>query len=124
MKLKTVIAEDAKNILSAKQDKNGKSMLVITGKVTTQKDAPIIIGIFYSDQSSYAKLHDKMVLLLAQSASAECFVPYYSTTEYDEEWEEEIYYSRMGEKQEGYGLIKSGKTIWYQQILSDETEAA
>ncbi len=91
------------NNISAKQNKNGSSQLVINGTVTQAEgaeSADVAVGIFYNNKAQYAKVYDGMTLLTAQKADTSWFVVH----------------SQMGKEVDGYGVYKSGKEIKYGKI--------
>lgn len=110
-KLNQIIIREGDNVLEAKQDKNGNSMLVVNGTVEPEaaeigESAPgvLFVGIHYNNnESRYAQLHNGMVLLTAPKAEASWFHPLYT--------EENM--PGMGVQQDGYHIYKSGKTVKY-----------
>lgn len=109
LKLTNITVQSSGNLLQAKQNKSGVSLLTVGGTVTAEPGdeeelEPIRIGIFYNNtMSGYAQLHEGMTLLTATKAEASWFEPYYTSG----------VLSGMGDKQDGWGLYKSGRTVKY-----------
>lgn len=108
-KLADITIQSGENLFQAKQDKNGTSLMNITGTVTAAPEEgeplePVRIGILYNNSTTrYAQLHEGMTLLTAAKAAASWFAPYYTADGN----------SGMGGKKAHLGLYKSGRTVKY-----------
>ncbi len=119
VKLANVVIAGNYNLIRAKQDKNGKSQLEITGTITCAENymydpdrSAICVGIRYNNSSEkYAKLYDGMTLLTAPKATSSWFGIEYSWTPGENETGEP--FEGMGEWTDGYDVYKSGKEIKY-----------
>lgn len=88
LKLANVVLHDNNNELSAKQDKNGKSLLQINGTINTSEEfgeetpteEAIRVLIRYNNDRACAQLYNEMLLLTAPKADASWFVPFYTYT--------------------------------------------
>lgn len=122
--LNHVVLQERNNYLQGKQDKNGKSLIEIKGTVTTENDwdaakpkqDAITIGLKYNNGSTYAQLHEGMVLLTAPKVSTHWFTPAYSGEEEGEE--------AMGAYNNSFGVLKSGKEIIYGCNTQDKAEVS
>lgn len=122
--LNHVVLQERNNYLQGKQDKNGKSLIEIKGTVTTEnnwlaanpKQDAIAIGLKYNNGSTYAQLHEGMVLLTAPKVSTHWFTPAYSGEEEGEE--------AMGAYNNSFGVLKSGKEIIYGCNTQDKAEVS
>ena len=122
--LNHVVLQERNNYLQGKQDKNGKSLIEIKGTVTTEnnwlaanpKQNAIAIGLKYNNGSTYAQLHEGMVLLTAPKVSTHWFTPAYSGEEEGEE--------AMGAYNNSFGVLKSGKEIIYGCNTQDKAEVS
>lgn len=122
--LNHVVLQEKNNYLQGKQDKNGKSLIEIKGTVTTENDwdaakpkqDAITIGLKYNNGSTYAQLHEGMVLLTAPKVSTHWFTPAYSGEEEGEE--------AMGAYNNSFGVLKSGKEIIYGCNTQDKAEVS
>lgn len=121
--LNYVVLQERNNYLQGKQDKNGKSLIEIKGTVTTEywddatdKQDAITIGLKYNNGSTYAQLHEGMVLLTAPKVSTHWFTPAYSGEEEGEE--------AMGAYNQYFGVLKSGKEIIYGCNEQDKAEVS
>lgn len=123
--LNHVVLQERNNYLQGKQDKNGKSLIEIKGTVTTENDwdaaakpkqDAITIGLKYNNGSTYAQLHEGMVLLTAPKVSTHWFTPAYSGEEEGEE--------AMGAYNNSFGVLKSGKKIIYGCNTQDKAEVS
>ena len=122
--LNHVVLQERNNYLQGKQDKNGKSLIEIKGTVTTEnewdaakpKQDAITIGLKYNNGSTYAQLHEGMVLLTAPKVSTHWFTPAYSGEEEGEE--------AMGAYNNSFGVLKSGKEIIYGCNTQDKAEVS
>lgn len=122
--LNHVVLQERNNYLQGKQDKNGKSLIEIKGTVTTEnnwlaanpKQDAIAIGLKYNNGSTYAQLHEGMVLLTAPKVSTHWFTPAYSGEEEGEE--------AMGAYNQYFGVLKSGKEIIYGCNTQDKAEVS
>lgn len=122
--LNYVVLQERNNYLQGKQDKNGKSLIEIKGTVTTENDwdaakpkqDAITIGLKYNNGSTYAQLHEGMVLLTAPKVSTHWFTPAYSGEEEGEE--------AMGAYNNSFGVLKSGKEIIYGCNTQDKAEVS
>lgn len=122
--LNYVVLQERNNYLQGKQDKNGKSLIEIKGTVTTENDwdaanpkqDAITIGLKYNNGSTYAQLHEGMVLLTAPKVSTHWFTPVYSGEEEGEE--------AMGAYNQHFGVLKSGKEIIYGCNEQDNAEVS
>lgn len=120
--LNYVVLQERNNYLQGKQDKNGKSLIEIKGTVTTEywdatdKQDAITIGLKYNNGSTYAQLHEGMVLLTAPKVSTHWFTPVYSGEEEGEE--------AMGAYNQHFGVLKSGKEIIYGCNEQDNAEVS
>ncbi len=110
IKLTDVILADGYNIIDGKQNKDGKSLLEITGTISKTYDGEqraIEVGLRYCDDSNYAKLGNNFLLLTAKQVMPDWFVPMYDS-------ENEKF---MGPKERwnagGYGLYKEGSSILF-----------
>ena len=105
IKLKDVVL-NSKCGIYGKQDKNGKSLIQITGKVSTgaqyegDTEGALQVGLFYNNDSGWVSLSNKLVLLTAPKADASWFTPT----------------GAMGGEHEGYGVYKLGKVIYYGKL--------
>ena len=94
IKLKDVVL-NGKCGIYGKQDKNGKSLIQITGKVSTgveyegETEGLLQVGLFYNNDSGWVPLSNKLVLLTAPKADASWFIPNYSWEEYEQAVDEE-----------------------------------
>ena len=111
------------NYLSAEQDKNGKSQITVSGKVSASLDyvgiagePAIVVDLYYNNYSSHAKLSVGMVLINAAKADADWFIPAYTT--YDAEAEKWL--DGMGYNVAGYGLYNTKKEIVYGALAVEE----
>lgn len=122
--LNHVVLQERNNYLQGKQDKNGKSLIEIKGTVTTEnnwlaanpKQDAIAIGLKYNNGSTYAQLHEGMVLLTAPKVSTHWFTPAYSGEEEGEE--------AMGAYNNSFGVLKAGKEIIYGCNTQDKAEVS
>ena len=105
IKLKDVVL-NSKCGIYGKQDKNGKSLIQITGNVSTgaeyegDTEGLLQVGVFYNNDSGWVPLSNKLVLLTAPKADASWF------TSAD----------AMGGILDGYGVYKLGKVIYYGKL--------
>lgn len=119
VKLANVVIAGNDNHIRAKQDKNGKSQLEITGTITCAENymydpdrSAICVGIRYNNSSEkYAKLYDGMTLLTAPKATSSWFGIECNWTPGENETGEPV--EGMGEWTDGYDVYKSGKEIKY-----------
>lgn len=117
--LNNVILKNRGNMLQGRQDKNGKSLIVIKGAVTADaessfaREEAITVAVEYNNGSAFAQLHEGMVMLTAQKVSPYWFAPAYSD-ESD---------SVMGAYNPDFGLLKSGKEIIYGRNTQEAAEA-
>ena len=94
IKLKDVVL-NGKCGIYGKQDKNGKSLIQITGNVSTgaeyegDTEGLLQVGLFYNNDSGWVPLSNKLVLLTAPKADASWFIPNYSWEEYEQAVDEE-----------------------------------
>ncbi len=116
LKLKDIVVEDNNNTFEAKQDKNGKSQITVSGTVKAgqnysalAEEAAIRIALYYNNYSRYAQLYNGMVLLTAAKAESTWFGPFYTTYDSDED----CTVQGMGYKANGYGVYKQKKDILY-----------
>ncbi|MCD8097166.1 MAG: CAP domain-containing protein [Lachnospiraceae bacterium] len=82
--LANVVIGADNNTLVAKQDKNGSSLLTISGTITaaegyTKRDDSLVIGLRYNDDSAAVTLHSGLVLLTAAKADSSWFVNYFNS---------------------------------------------
>lgn len=119
VKLANVVIAGNDSHIRAKQDKNGKSQLEITGTITGAENymydsnrSAVCVGIRYNNSSEkYAKLYDGMTLLTAPKAESSWFGIECSWTPGEGETGEP--FEGMGEWTDGYDVYKSGKEIKY-----------
>lgn len=113
--LNNIQVQGGGNTLLAKQDKNGKTLLTINGKITDVSGGgnPVVrVGLYYNNQSGFAQLYDGMDLGNAKNAevTAEYFVPYYT-----ERYGDISAADGMGVPVSGnsYGIYKNKNIIYY-----------
>ena len=118
--LNNVVLNNSGNLLQGRQDKNGKSLIEIKGIVTadaessfTREDA-ITVALEYNDGSTYAQLHEGIVMMTAQKVSPYWFTPAYSGEDFP----------AMGTYHTDFGLLKSGKEIIYGRSTQEAAEVA
>ncbi|MCR5775722.1 MAG: hypothetical protein K6G42_11620 [Lachnospiraceae bacterium] len=111
---------DKSSLISAKQDKNGKSQINVTGTVNQDlserayNHKQLSIRLYYNDYSGCAKVYDGIPLVNAPKAEASWFFPVVSS---DSEST-----SEMGHYDpDTQGVYKSGSTVCFGNI--DECEA-
>ena len=94
IKLKDVVL-NSKCGIYGKQDKNGKSLIQITGNVSSgaeyegDTEGLLQVGLFYNNDSGWVPLSNELVLLTAPKADASWFTPNYSWEEYEQAVDEE-----------------------------------
>ncbi|MCC8162437.1 MAG: hypothetical protein LIO86_04530, partial [Lachnospiraceae bacterium] len=119
IKLANVLIAGADNYLEAKQDKNGNSLLSVTGTVALAESVTaadnewygITIGLLYNNRSAFAQLCEGMTLLAAAKAESGWFSPAYDYTYQVDETT--ISVDRMGVENDSRKLYKSGSQIKY-----------
>ncbi len=143
--LNQVSVTNYQNTIEAKQARNGKNQIQITGTVNGAGPEAITIGLYYPNSiTRYAQLYDGMVLLQAPKAADSYFVPYYATLKdvngTPDKNDDEIVSLNMGREQGDvvtqrdaygepysysewmptYGTVKSGNDIIYCRICETE----
>lgn len=137
MTFKDIALTDSGNRLTAKQDKNGKSMITINGTVTMENnlveleaDNILAIKLLYNNspmaegKQKPVQMYNGLILCTAQKAASNLFSPVYTVSTEAEQTEltngNPIYAVRgMGKKISGYGVYKLGKTICYGTVPSN-----
>ncbi|MBR3769312.1 MAG: hypothetical protein IKL06_02150 [Lachnospiraceae bacterium] len=116
IKLKNVVLNGKCGIYGS-QDKNGKSLIQITGNISTgaefegDTEGLLQIGLFYNNDSGWVPLSNKLVLLTAPKADASWFVPNYSREEYEQAVDEET----------GEPLFDEDGNPIFVQVVDEET---
>jgi len=141
LKLANVVLHDDNSILSAKQDKKGKSLMQITGTVTASEafyeelgeeastEGALTVDIRYNNDVSCAQLYNGFMLLTAPKADASWFVPFYTHTEprqavdeegnpiFDEETGEPVFIPILDENDEPVINEETGEIEYEQEYF-------